>query len=377
MRARLFIALAFFACGGRTGLGIVQWEDASVVDVWVDDQDTDISNDASIEPDAADAAVHFPPLLALGQSHSCAELPNGSVRCWGNNSVGQLGNGTLTEHHRPVDVVDIFGVTLLSSGINHACAVVQFGNVYCWGDGARTPLFVNGLSNVVSVAAGDAHSCAVDKNGHAYCWGSNDDGQLGDGTFVSRAQPTLVPLSFPTRSIAAGAHHTCAIRASDGVPFCWGRWAFHPPTPIAQPIPGLTNVVELALGTDFTCARTKDLSVLCFGANQHGELGDGTLVDAPSPRVVFGSGLVRQVAAKETHVCALMWNQVVECWGDGVLSASAVPGMTPIVTIGVGSHHACAQHSFDDQVVCWGSNSNGQLGDGTTTDHAAPAPVMW
>ena len=142
--------------------------------------------------------------LTSGNNHNCALLQNGTARCWGNNTHGQLGDGTLTASNVPVTVSALSGVSSLDAGSSHTCAVMGNGNVRCWGrnifgqlgDGTTAPrstsVRVTGLTNAQRVSLGDFHSCAYFTGGAVRCWGLNNFGQLGDGTTTDRLTPVQV-----------------------------------------------------------------------------------------------------------------------------------------------------------------------------------------
>ncbi|TVR94406.1 MAG: RCC1 repeat-containing protein, partial [Wenzhouxiangellaceae bacterium] len=174
--------------------------------------------------------------LATHDAHACVVTAAGGVRCWGNNTHGELGDGTTQSRRTAVDVVGLGnGVAAVSTGRGHSCALTLAGAVLCWGrnnfgqlgDGSTsqrlTPVQVSGLtSGVQAIALGDAHSCAIAGSGAASCWGHNFLGQLGNGSSEDRSVPGLVfGLTSGVQAISAGHAHSCAIAAGGGAR-CWG-----------------------------------------------------------------------------------------------------------------------------------------------------------
>jgi alpha-tubulin suppressor-like RCC1 family protein len=173
--------------------------------------------------------------LSAGSNHTCAVLTNGLGQCWGLNTSGQLGNGTIAS-------VTPIAVATLQNAVeavaawqgDYSCALLSDGTAKCWGangsgqlgDGSTSarnlPVSVSGLEGAVHLTAGNVHTCALSRYG-AYCWGLNANGQLGDGTTTQRTTPVSVwDLGEGVTSIAAGYRHTCAI-PWDGTPHCWGQ----------------------------------------------------------------------------------------------------------------------------------------------------------
>lgn len=169
--------------------------------------------------------------VVAGNIHTCAIL-NGTVKCWGGNDYGQLGDGSTTQRHSPVSVPGIAGASALAAGNNHSCALVN-GTVRCWGlnsfgqlgDGSFTnssgAVSVSGISDAVALSAGGNHTCALLSGGTAKCWGKNGNGQLGDGSTTTRLTPVTVAGLSGIVALGAGSTHTCAT-LSNGTAKCWG-----------------------------------------------------------------------------------------------------------------------------------------------------------
>jgi alpha-tubulin suppressor-like RCC1 family protein len=348
--------------------------------------------------------------MAAGRDHTCVVLGNGSVNCWGNNEHGQLGDGTRKDSSRPVEVKNLGDVKAVAVGWAHTCALTNTGGVKCWGynqngelgngrtEDSAEPVEVSGLAaGAAEIDAGDDHTCVVTKDGGLYCWGYNRYGQLGDGTRVSRSLPTRANgLSGGVKAVAAGWGHTCALTNADGVK-CWGNGeegqigngqeAEYRLS--ASNVSGLTGgVAGISSDGGSTCALKEDGGVECWGNNKYGQLGDGTDEIRTSPVQVSGldAGAAR-IAVGWNHACAVAVTGEMLCWGwnyygqlgDGTktsrLQPARVAGLTDDVeSIGVGWAHTCVVTGRSG-VRCWGRNENGQLGDGTLVDSPAPVTV--
>ena len=189
---------------------------------------------AAMSDPGAPAATALP-AIATGGSHTCALLAAGVVQCWGLNSSGQLGNNTLTTPQKtPTPVTGLSGVTAIAAGGNHACALLADGTVKCWGANAsgqlgnntlttpqKTPTAVTGLAGVTAITAGASHTCALLGGGTVKCWGLNSSGHLGNNSLVNSKVPVAVSSLAGVTAITAGNSHSCALLAA-GTAKCWG-----------------------------------------------------------------------------------------------------------------------------------------------------------
>ncbi len=351
--------------------------------------------------------------IAAGGAHTCALLANGSVRCWGANVSGQLGDSTVSNRLTPAVVSGLSGAVAITAGNQHTCALVATGAVRCWGfnatgqlgDGTTVPrtvpVIVADLARAVAITAGASHTCALRADGTARCWGSNLSGQLGDNSASQRLLPVAVAGLQNAVAVSAGLQHTCALTA-DGRGHCWGNNGAGQmgdgTTGGERHIPGvvsssLINGVAISAGSQHTCALLADGSAKCWGSDSFGQLGDGTFVidgigESPTP-VLAGTGTftARDMAAGRNHTCAVRANGTVACWGanesgqigDGTIGGTRlapvnVPNLANVVSIAAGEAHTCAVLA-SGTARCWGQNATGQLGNGTVTNSPTPTAV--
>src|SRR3989338_2450474 len=260
--------------------------------------------------------------IQLGYLHSCAILNNGTVKCWGWNQYGQLGiNGEM--------------------GVSPNLTQVK----------------------EIQVASGSNHSCALLNDETVKCWGENNYGQLGDGTTINRFEPVLVKLSDKEF---------------------------------------LNNVKEIQLGTAHSCALLNDGTVKCWGYNRYGQLGivgsaanSAALVNSSTPVSVKADinnmilSNVKEIQLGADHSCALLNDGTVKCWGrnysgqlgNGTTGNSLTPipvtGLSDVKEIQLGTAHSCALLNDDTTVKCWGLNDQGQLGNGNNSDRSTPSDIQW
>lgn len=377
---------------------------------------------AGATPICAGKACIGVPELAAGDGFSCARIGDGKVRCFG--APDKLGQDGARK------VVGLSGVIQVASGGEHTCALSSSRTVRCWGSNAvdqlgdatvgqrGTPAPVPKLEKVMQIAAGDQFTCARLEDGTAVCWGANDVGQLGTGpaaatrgpigpaamkavvlSSLAQDRPTEVPGLSGAVGLALGIDHACA-RLADGGVACWGSDKFgalgrgvnSPPSKDKKtakalvPVKGLRDVVEIAAGREHACARLQDGTVMCWGRNHHGQLGEGTTKALVLPVKVKDLAGAAELALGSAHSCARLQDGTVRCWGRGAngqlgdpsktdhAEPVAVPGLARVAGLVAGGEHACAKLE-DRTFVCWGDSSHGELGSGSTGE--TPSPIIW
>jgi uncharacterized repeat protein (TIGR02059 family) len=353
--------------------------------------------------------------LSLGDVFSCAVSSSGGVKCWGVNTSSEVGNaGAGSYPSTPVDVTGLTsGVSSVASGNSHSCVVTSSGGVKCWGsnssgqlgDGSvlnrSTPVDVSGLTSGVSaVSSGGSHSCALTTSGGVKCWGSNSRGQLGDNTYTDSREPVNVSgLSSGVTAISLGNAYSCALTSAGGVK-CWGHATYgqigngtfdDQKTPVD--VSGLTTGVStIATGTWHACALMTAGTVRCWGINEYKQIANNATAYYNSPVEIPNLSGVSAVAAGRYTNCVLK-SGGVKCWGDndGKLgnnstddsatpvdvrtSSSDSTPLSGVSAIAMGDNHVCALMSSGG-VKCWGSNGSSQLGRGTmTVRETTPADV--
>ena len=354
--------------------------------------------------------------LAAGDGFTCALSVAGTVRCWGTPNNGVLGYGDSLQRNAP-DVIDVdFDSALVISidaGYNHVCAVLVGSRLRCWGQNSNgqlgygdtvsrsTPSALDVLSNVASVAAGGSHTCVVNTGGSVLCFGNNVYGALGVGDTVSRLTPVSVPVSAAVRSCAAGEYHTCVLLHVNGSVQCWGRnangqlgtgdttdrWS----SPLIDVVLG-TAAVSLAAGGYHSCAVLSGGSVRCWGGADSGQLGLGDTVQrtAPIADVIIG-GAVSAISCGYRFTFAVFVNGSVAAWGGngagGQLGVGdAVNRLSPVAVavpaalrsadaLTTGLYFTCVLYS-QSNASCWGQGTSGQLGVGDTAGRLVPPPVF-
>ncbi|WP_415061431.1 Calx-beta domain-containing protein [Bdellovibrio sp.] len=232
--------------------------------------------------------------IRAGDYHTCAKDASDAIKCWGDNTNGQLGLGDNTQRNQPVVVGKSFFD--LKLGKNFTCGIDDFYQVYCWGDNSKgqmgdgtaaleykTPNLALGLSNAVDLVAGSEHACMTKNDGSVLCWGANAYSQLGDGTTANRNTAVTVSGLSGVIGLSAGQEHTCALK-NTGQAQCWGdnyygQLAIGPSGTQTAPqtIPLVNDFVGLGAGRQHTCGIRAGGFIGCSGDNSSGQLGIGSM----------------------------------------------------------------------------------------------------
>lgn len=290
--------------------------------------------------------------MVAAMMHTCISDEAGVVRCSGANDKGELGDGTTIDRLEPV-ALELAAPAVYVVGEDPMCVLLTSGQVDCWGDPS---------------------------------WGG-----IGDGTNQRRDRPTKVPMLPPAKAVDGSGTRNCAV-TREGALFCWGldpeldgggkERSVLMPEAIELP-----PVVEVGVGYAHVCARTEAGRVLCWGRNNWGQLGDGTTVDRKAPVELAVSDAV-ELAIGNFHGCARIGDGSVQCWGRDMdprgesmgpddrhtigATPKAMQWLADVAQIVAGDDHACARTSAGE-VLCWGSNDGGQLGD-EPTEWGRPFP---
>jgi alpha-tubulin suppressor-like RCC1 family protein len=290
-------------------------------------------------------------------------------------------------------------LTSLSVGFQHTCGITTAGAAVCWGsnttgqlgngttNNSATPVTASGGIIFKTITAGFSHSCAVTSSGAAYCWGDDTSGELGDGHSATiNSSPSAVSGGLTFKSVTAGSSHTCGLTTA-GVAYCWGSnesgdlgngtVGGFSATPV--PVAGGLTFASLSAGFIYTCGVTVGGAAYCWGGNGYGVLGNGTTIDSPTPVAVSGGLTFATVSAAGNSTCGVTTGGAAYCWGNSAqgqlgTGVSTVNSMTPVaviggfsaISVGTGSEHACAV-ATGGAAYCWGDNSFGELGLGSTS----------
>lgn len=239
--------------------------------------------------------------VAVGLEHTCVITSSDSVQCWGSNVNGQLGQptGTLTNSYLPQPAISGLSAKAIKSGYNYLCAIASDDTVKCWGDNqygqlgnnsntnSSTVVSAGSLAGVAELTVGAYHACAATSSGIS-CWGLNGAGQLGSNGTTSLSVPTqTTTVRAGVTQLAAGLAHTCALSGS-GIE-CWGSNASKQ---LSGNTGGGTSFVSVSLanrplilsaGLNHTCAQDSSNQTYCWGAGTQGRLGPNATADSATP----------------------------------------------------------------------------------------------
>jgi alpha-tubulin suppressor-like RCC1 family protein len=375
-------------------------------------------------------------MVTAGADHTCALTDQGDAYCWGSNQFGQLGNGSADalSHKEPVRVAGDLKFTKVVAGFTHTCGIVRGDAAYCWGandtaqlgDGtlkpSPTPVRVAGDVRFQMIGPGGGHTCAVSIEGRGYCWGGNWHGQLGVGNRDGEPAapccfrvPTPLRTELRFRTAIAGGISSCGV-AVDGKAYCWGSPqegrlgtgaadAANKSADKTVPTAVAGDVVfeTVTPRTWHTCGLSSSHAAFCWGgAGEHGVLGSGNMIqtDSPVPNRVAAHPDFSTVVTGHFHNCALTRSGAAYCWGantdgelgDGTKRDAATPQPVAtnrrFVSIAAGGNifisprndvstwgFTCAVTVDTGNVLCWGDNRHGELGNGTTEGTLIPVPV--
>jgi alpha-tubulin suppressor-like RCC1 family protein len=370
--------------------------------------------------------------ISINEDHACVtggagDVANGTFRstanCWGDNTYGQIGDGSNIFRATPTPANDLNGILGVAAGFRFTCVMTPGNGVACWGDNRHNqlgqgssnlsesaPVAVTGASSgVAAIASGGFHSCAISAanvtdtsgGGAVLCWGENGYGQLGNTT-PNTTSAAVVAVSGINNAIAiaAGYQHSCAL-LTDGTVKCWGHNGFGQigsgapvndlihATPVT--VPGITNAVAIASTKNHVCAVLLDGTAKCWGANDRKQLGDGNGGGASdksaTPVTVLNVSDAMAVAAGYAHSCVVRSNGVASCWGDnqfgqmGNSASSASPQDIANVTgltagsIVAGGYSTCAITQAAG-LQCWGHNVGNLSAQNAPTDVSNPFATL-
>lgn len=344
--------------------------------------------------------------VSAGWSHTCGIRTDNSLLCWGNNANGKTGLNT-TSGNTLVPTAINGGGTWIKVAVSetHSCGIRTDNTLWCWGNNANgrtgrntaagntlVPTQIDGSSTYIDITAGQEHSCGIRTDGSLRCWGNNWVGMLGDNTQNQRLVPTAISGGGTWKQVSAShGQHTCAVRTDDTVR-CWG---FNHEGQGGNGLYEAYNMAQVALAdtspyrqisagapssNGFTCGIRMDGSLRCWGANRHGQLGNGTQSYINTPMPTNATGLWRQVATGDAgSTCGIRMDSSLWCWGDNAggqlgLGNNTARIFTPTQVSGGGQWLKVAVKQFvcgiktDNTLWCWGSNLSGQLGRNTQYD---------
>lgn len=348
--------------------------------------------------------------ITTGFAHTCALNSAGEVYCWGNNEVGQVGNGLVgSAVANPSRPKGLSSVKMISAGAAHNCAIENNGDVFCWGqndngklgtgvkDQSTTPVKLSGIGQASYVHASRLATCAVTK-GEVYCWGSNELGELvTESTEKQVLSPSRVAGLSSITKVLVGTQFACALDTAGSV-LCWGYQVngrigivedqkVSPPVKISLP----DNAIDLGVGAAHACAILKQGDLYCWGWGEKGQLGNGVTAETVAvPAKVEGLSKVKSVILNRFGSCIVDSTNKVSCWGGGEFGQNgnsdkndtsvpkAVLGLSEVRSLSSASaytSHMCAIET-NRTAKCWGYGFSLQLGNSVQGDQPRPVRIF-
>lgn len=337
---------------------------------------TPLKIDSGIKYSFVDAGIFY---------HSCGITDQGTLKCWGNNGNGQIGDRTTFTKSFPVEVDRGTKYQFVNTGFYHTCGITLEGELRCWGANGSIFRLGDGLTpsrplpkpvksdlKFKKVSAAYAHSCALSEQRKVYCWGENVNGALGDGTSENRSVPTEVDSTDLYQDVQVNYYTSCALTLA-GALHCWGNNVLSP-----THIDPSNEYQSLTRGRSRFCGRTKAGEDRCWTSTNMQSSVLSQPVEIAGPKSHIQSGYI--------HYCLLNENQDVGCWGSntlGQLGDATITSTTVVSSVNlqsktkmlsVGYEQNCAISTAGD-LRCWGSDRLSQLGSGRLT--LSPAPVSF
>ncbi|HEY0906526.1 MAG TPA: hypothetical protein VGE17_04945, partial [Methylophilus sp.] len=341
-------------------------------------------------------------LIKAGGSQTCGVKTNGSLWCWGYNGQGQLGNGNNTSQSNPTrESGNATNWKSVTTNNNNTCAVKTNGTLWCWGinsygqvngnnlgTSSNTPFQeITGATNWDTVISGNEHVCATKTDGALYCWGNNSSGALGTEIYQdSYFTPRYEPSSFNWAQVSTASDYSCGIK-TNGTLWCWGAndYGQHGNgtlvksfTPV-QESTGATHWKSVSVAAGYACAVTTDGKIYCWGSDSTGALGNGASGSQTSPmQEATGNTNWVSVSTGSQHACGLRSDNTLWCWGADsfgqlgngagtTTQQSAVQVTSPASWLNVSAGYLhTCAVNTENKLYCWGYDSSGQLGNGAT-----------
>ena len=363
-------------------------------------------------------------VIGTGAVHTCGILENGSAMCWGRDANGQLGDGgEAATNIRPstyIDAPNDVTISQIFAGPFRTCVIFSNDATQCWGfnengqSGDESTNTYKSPTNSVnfpdgrvakSIGMGHKHTCAILDNDQLACWGADLHGALGNGESNSEDQYLPVIIQTPADrtpiKVEGGVSHTCILMDDGGV-MCWGRdnagqlgngdsspTTYAPESDVILPEGRVAT--DFSLGNEHSCAILDNDSVVCWGMNNYGQLGDNSTTNAKSPTFVHmpNGSKATKISSGSAHTCATIDNGSLYCWGHnknsrlGIGTSGGVHKIPmfvsanqSIVEISASAEHTCVL-SENGSISCWGRNNYGQLGLGHTSERNTPNQLDW